>query len=220
MSVPLVGGGYASSIGYCNSNTVQFVMPCANTIAANAAQIIQARADVPDPNALNWRRLGMGFMGPGRQYEFSTAVPDPTGSWAVFTCNWCDGVRNELFMAKIPPLPGSTNRMQPGNDFRLLPVTLGPNAELDIARVRFGYGENGNPASFYCTTRQENCSTTTNSSMPFGYESEGPVWQSCSSGCTIQVPALAGRILYYAVDRKSSSGGRVQLGDPQVRANP
>ena len=73
-----------------------------------------------------------------------------------------------------------------------MPVTLGPAQNWIQARVRFGYGENGNPASFYCTTRQENCSTTTNSSMPFAYESEGPVWQSCSAGCTIQVPALPG----------------------------
>jgi hypothetical protein len=220
LSVPLVGGGYAGNIGYCNSNTVQWVMPCATTLAANAAQIIQSRDDVPDPHALNWRRLGFGLMGPGRQYEFSTAVPDPTGSWAVFACNWCDGVRNELFMAKLPKLPGSTNQTQIGNDFQILTVTLGPSVELDQARVRFGYAENGDPASLFCTTRQENCSTTTNSSMSFAYESEGPVWQSCSAGCTIQVPALPGRVLYYAVDRKSSTDGRNQLGNPLVKANP
>ncbi len=218
MSVPLVGGSYAGNIGYCNSNTVQWVMPCANTLAANAAQIIQSRDDVPDPHALNWRRLGFGLMGPGRQYEFSTAVPDPTGSWAVFACNWCDGVRNELFMAKLPPLPSDANAAQPGNDFQLVTVNLGANPKLDSARVRFGYAENGHPSLFYCTTRQESCSTTADSSMPFAYESEGPVWQSCSAGCTIQVPALPGRVLYYAIDRQQgpSSGSRFRR--PPIRS--
>ena len=219
LSVPQVGGGYTGNIGYCNSNTVQWVMPCVNTLPANAAQIIQSRDDVPDPHALNWRRLGFGLMGPGRQYEFSTAVPDPTGKWAVFACNWCDGVRNELFMAKLPKLP-TQNQTQAQNDFQPVKVTVGPSAEMDQARVRFGYAENGDPASFYCTTRKENCSTTTNSSIPFAYESEGPVWQTCSAGCAINVPALPGRILYYAVDRKSSTNGRVQVGNPQVTANP
>jgi hypothetical protein len=201
LSVPFVGGAYAGNIGYCNSNTVQRLMPCATTLAANAAQIVQSRDDVPDPNALNWRRLGFGLMGPGRQYEFSTAVPDPSGSWAVFACNWCDGVRNELLMAKLPPLPSDAE--QPGNDFQLVTVNFGPNSNLNSARVRFGYAENGHPSLFYCTTRHESCSTTTDSSMPFAYESEGPGWQSCSAGCTIQVPALPGRVLYYAIDRRN-----------------
>jgi hypothetical protein len=133
LSVPQVGGGYTGNIGYCNSNTVQWVMPCVNTLPANAAQIIQSRDDVPDPHALNWRRLGFGLMGPGRQYEFSTAVPDPTGKWAVFACNWCDGVRNELFMAKLPKLP-TQNQTQAQNDFQPVKVTVGPSAEMDQAR--------------------------------------------------------------------------------------
>ncbi len=218
MSVPLVGGAYADNIGYCNSNTVQWVMPCANTLAANAAQIIQSRDDIPDPHALNWRRLGFGLMGPGRQYEFSTAVPDPSGSWAVFACNWCDGVRNELFMAKLPPLPSDANAAQPGNDFQLVTVNLGADPELDSARVRFGYAENGHPSLFYCTTRQESCSTTADSSMPFAYESEGPVWHSCSAGCTIQVPALPGRVLYYAIDRQQGPASGSRFRRPPIRS--
>jgi hypothetical protein len=203
LSVPFTGGSSSGDFGYCITNALSQNWPCANTLAANAAQIIQSRDDVADPSAMNWRRLGMGLMGPGRQYEFSTAVPDPTGKWAIFACNWCDGVRNDLFMAKLPPMP-TILPAQPGNDFEPLVITLPGDAAHDLARVRFGYGENGHPTNLYCTTRQENCSTTTNSTMPFAYESEGPVWQSCAAGCTIQVPALPGRVLYYAIDRKSS----------------
>ncbi len=220
VSDPFPSAYNSTNLGTCAANFYGANFPCANFVVASAAQLNQKRIDLPDTTGAQWRRLGMGFMGPGRQYEFSTQIPEPTGKWAVFACDWCDGVRTELFMYKLPPLPGSTEQTRPGNDFRLLTVTLGPNAELDQARVRFGYGENGNPANLYCTTRQENCSTTADSSMPFAYESEGPVWQSCSAGCTIQVPALPGRVLYYAIDRKSSSDGTVQLGELRVKANP
>ncbi len=220
VSEPFPSAYNSGILGYCPANYYGAQWPCANFVVGGAAQLIQKRIDLPDTTGAQWRRLGMGFMGPGRQYEFSAQTPDPTGKWAIFACDWCDGVRTELFMYKLPPLPGSAEQTRPGNDFQLLTVTLGPNTQLDKARVRFGYGENGNPASLYCTTRQENCSTTADSSMPFAYESEGPVWQSCSAGCTIQVPALPGRVLYYSVDRKSTSDGTVQLGELRVKANP
>ena len=208
LSVPYTGGASPSNFGYCMTNALSQNWPCTNTLAANASQIIQSRDDVPDPDALNWRRLGMGFMGPGRQYEFSTAVPDPTGQWAVFACNWCDGVRNELLMAKLPPMP-TVGTAQPMNDFEPLVVTLGPDAAHDLARVRFGYAENGHPADLFCTTRQETCSTTEDPSMPFAYESEQPDWKNCVSGCVIQVPTLPGRVVYYAIDRKSSTNSKI-----------
>ncbi len=203
LSVPFTGGSSPANFGYCMTNSLAQNWPCVNTLAANAAEIIQSRDDIADPTAVNWRRLGMGFMGPGRQYEFSTAVPDPTGKWAVFACNWCDGVRNDLFMAKLPPMP-TTSPAQPGNDFEPLVITLPADSAHNLAKVRFGYGENGHPANLYCTTRQEDCSTTTDTSVPFVYESEGPIWQSCPAGCTIKVPTLPGRIVYYAIDRMAT----------------
>src|SRR5208283_2229270 len=218
VSEPFPSAYRSTSLGYCAANYFGASFPCANFVLGNAGQLIQKRIDLPDTTGQQWRRLGMGFMGPGRQYEFSTQTPEPTGKWSIFACDWCDGVRTELFMYKLPPLPSSTEQTRPGNDFQLMTVTLGPDTDLGLARVRFGYGENGNPASLYCTTRQENCSTTADSSMPFAYESEGPVWQSCSAGCTIQVPALPGRVLYYSIDRKGSSGARVQLGELRVKA--
>ncbi len=215
LSVPFTGGSSPENFGYCVTNALSQNWPCVNTLAANASEIIQSRDDVPDPNAVNWRRLGMGFMGPGRQYEFSTAVPDPTGKWAVFACNWCDGVRNELLMAKLPPMP-TTTPAQLGNDFEPLVITLPADPSRNLARVRFGYGENGHPANLYCTTRQESCSTTTDTSMPFAYESDRPIWQNCAAGCTIKVPTLPGRIVYYAVDRYNA----VDRMQPGLSASP
>jgi hypothetical protein len=219
-ATPFVGGyNAAGHVGYCIVDNVSYIMPCVNIEPAGAAQIIQSRDDVPDPNSLNWRRLGYGLMGPGRQYQFSTAIPDPTGKWAIFSCNWCDGVRNDLFMFQLPQLPSSTNISQPQNDYQPLSVTLGPSAAYDLAVVQFGYAENGAAADYYCLSRQDTCYAGTNLS-PFAYASETSTWASCSGGCAISVPAAPGRMMYYQVIRKNSGSGLTSTGDAGVVAFP
>jgi hypothetical protein len=210
----------ATAYTQCVSNQYDNNYPCVATPYVRVAFGIQQGISQNDPAGQHWRPITQGFSGPGRQYQFASFIPDPTGAWAFMQGFWLDGTRNELLITHLPPWPYDQDVTTNRSTFVPTAVSLGRSSELDQARVRFGYAENGSPANFYCTARQENCSTTTNSSMPFAFESEGPVWQVCSSGCTIQIPALPGRVLYYAVDRKSSSSGRVQLGDMKVAANP
>jgi hypothetical protein len=67
--------------------------------------------------------------------------------------------------------------------------------------VEFGYAENGDPGSFYCTSRRESCvaaSGAVSSSTPFFYEeTETYSGSSCSAGCSVAIPALSQRVLYY-----------------------
>ncbi len=210
----------SSTSTQCVSNWYDDNYPCVASPQSGVAFGIQRAIDRTDPAGEYGRNITMGFSGPGRQYQFAAFIPDPTGAWGLMQGVWVNGSRCDLFMAQLPPWPYDQDAVTNGSTFVPVTVTLGPSAELDQARVRFGYAENGNPASFFCTARQENCSTTTNSSMPYAFESEGPAWQSCSGGCTINIPALPGRVLYYAIDRKSSSSGRVQLGNLQIQANP
>ena len=100
MAVPFVGGAYTFALGQCVTDQVGMNFPCPVALPANAAEMIQARGDSADPTAINWRRMGMGFMGPGRQYEFSSMIPDPTrNKWEVRNQSGADGIRNELFTA-------------------------------------------------------------------------------------------------------------------------
>jgi hypothetical protein len=78
------------------------------------------------------------------------------------------------------------------------------------ARAVFGYAENGPPASFYCTSRQEACTT---SGTPFAWLSEPQQPVACSSGCTVQIPAIAGRVVYYRIDWLDGNGQVVLSGD-------
>ncbi len=129
------------------------------------------------------------------------ALPD--GSWATFTTPWVDNQRCEMFLAKLPPWPqgGSANR----GTFTPLPVQIGsmPAGATNVA-VQFGY----NP-SFYCTSRQEACianQSTINETTPFYWASESYSGLACASGCTVAIPAVANRVVYYRTQYRTASG--------------
>jgi hypothetical protein len=91
-------------------------------------------------------------------------------------------------------------------------VQKGPEAALiaNDAIVEFGYAENGDPGSFYCTSRRESCvavSGAVSPSIPFSYEqSETYSGAACSAGCTVAIPALSQRVLYYRWKYRNALG--------------
>jgi hypothetical protein len=136
-----------------------------------------------------------------------------------FNCFFCSGVRTDLFAAKLPNFPSGQSVLSA--TWATVPVSLGPSSAYNQARVRFGYGENGNPANLYCTPRAESCVASSAAPAPYGFvTSDGPAWQTCSSGCTINVPAIPGRVLYYAVERFNSSTLALSTSSLQTVANP
>lgn len=112
--------------------------------------------------------------------------------------------REELWLAQVPPYtPVST----PGYDFNWVPVTIPtPPSTLGVstAEILFGYDQN-----FYCTSRQEACgahNTSVTTSDPFDFESTDSITRpTCSSGCTIMVPKIPGRLAYYEIRLYSST---------------
>ncbi len=155
------------------------------------------------------RVITMGFTGYGRQYEFNSFIPDSSGAWGLFKADWADGVRSEIFMAKLPPFPGGNSI--PRNTFVKFPVEI--PAGTAYAEIKFGYMENGSAASYYCTSRQDACTT---SGSPFVFpsiDSRTPL--ACSGGCTVNVPAIAGRAVYYSIG-SSSNGTSWTYGTPRV----
>jgi hypothetical protein len=94
-------------------------------------------------------------------------------------------------------------------------VPLQPTSGVDNAILEFGYAENGYPGYFYCTARQEACvaqGATVNASQPFYFattEVASITGAPCGGGCTIMVPGLSGRILYYQITSRDSLGSTV-----------
>jgi hypothetical protein len=93
----------------------------------------------------------------------------------------------------------------------------------DVA-VEFGYAENGDPGSFYCTSRQESCvavSGAISPSTPFFYEqSETYSGAACSAGCTVAIPALSQRVLYYRWKYRDAFGKVIATSDIRATATP
>jgi hypothetical protein len=200
----------------CVSNWYEDNFPCVFSPPPQAAWGIQQDISRGDPSGVNWRRITMGFSGPGRQFEFASFIPDPTGTWAYMQGFWLDGVRNDYLIAQLPPWPNPQDVTTNRANFVTRSVTAAADANLPAARVRFGYAENGAPGGFFCTARQEACVT---GGSPYSFQSENPVWQACPSGCTIQIPAIPGRVLYFAIDRKDGNGNVIP-GETQVQIVP
>jgi hypothetical protein len=91
-------------------------------------------------------------------------------------------------------------------------------------RARFGYLENGGD-QLRCTAYAQDCSTEIPSGAstdPYSFTNESVTRESCANGtiCTITIPSLPNRLLYYVVDRLDGSGAVVTTSAMQVVAVP
>jgi hypothetical protein len=170
---------------------------------------------------------GLGHYKIYDPYFHGKATPD--GAWSMFLTMWVNGGSSEWLAAKVPPYPPSDTVDR--STFIPVPLKLVPPAGLavDNVVVQFGYAENGNPAGFYCTTRQEKClaSTSVVPASPFLYASEGVggvetgvTGLSCSSGCAVAIPALSQRMLYYQVLYRNAANQTLAKGRIEVTAVP
>ena len=69
--------------------------------------------------------------------------------------------------------------------------------------------------------------TTTVGTIPFQYASEGTggvesgiIGLACATGCTVAVPALSQRVLYYQVKYRDASNNTLAVGQVELTAVP
>jgi hypothetical protein len=183
--------------------------PCAGNLPSIAGWLVQHDASNSYSQFENARKMSMGLTGYGRQYAFNTFIPESTGAWGMFKADWADGFRGGIFMAKLPPF--APQNSTPRSTFVNLPVLVPAGAAY--AEIKFGYIENGSAQSYFCTSRQDACTT---SGSPFAYPSiDSRTLVSCTSGCSINIPAIAGRAVYYTIGF-SANGASWTYGAPQV----
>ena len=93
------------------------------------------------------------------------------------------------------------------------------------ATVEFGYDElNSYGLSFPpCTTRQETCvatQATVSDSTPFYWASENYTGLACAGGCTVAIPGISGRVVYYRVRYRNTTGQVIGADETRVAAVP
>ena len=206
----------------CLVNSYAYNAPCIGNNYPYGFWVIQFNTARADNKGLNSRRVTSALVAPGRQYNFTNAKPTPDGKWILVQAQWLEGQRTDMFWMKLPPFPGTIP--DPGTAPGPTNFSVRLNGVSgDAIRVAFGYAEHGNPANFYCTSRAEACYTAPavgdsiatrinrylhrvrEPGRLYAYAGEDQSYLPCSGSCSIQIPAVPGRVLYYQVQRKNGS---------------
>ena len=201
--------------GWCITNSYEHNVPCLFTANSYGGWAVQQQFDPPDTTGKRGRRLTMGFVNPGRHFTFSNWVPSPDAQWGFLSIPWMNGVRNDIYAMKLPPWPVSDSVDRSG--FVTLPVVVKAVPGAFTARALFGYSENGPAEGYFCTQRKETCTTA---GSPFAWLSESQQPQACSSGCTVTIPAIAGRVVNYAIQWLDANGQVILAGPANSAAAP
>jgi hypothetical protein len=150
-------------------------------------------------------------------------------SWLMFRSMYTSGAWTDILLGKLPPYPPTDSVVRWA--FQPIPVKLTPPSGLavDNAAIEFGYAENGEPGQFYCTSRQEKCLATsaTVPVVPFQFPSDaadgmesGVAGIPCANGCSIAIPAISQRVLYYRVRYRDASNRTVATSQIETIAVP
>ena len=179
----------------------------------------------PDP--VGWRYSGVvSYLSNGKNKMgagFANWHPFIDSSWGLANEQFGSLFGTQVTAIKMPPAStplDSVNRA----DFVPMTIKIPALSGSDGAVVEYGYAENGTDGltKFYCTSRQENCEAnqaTVNDTTPFYFASETYSPLSCSSGCTVTIPALPAHEVYFRVKR-TLSGTVVAAGTVTIAAAP
>ena len=197
---------------------------CFGDMGAYTANLVQFSIANTDLVGSSTRRLGSNYAKWNQFDVFWNGFMSPNLALLGSQVRWLDGVRTDDLMTVLPPFPDPDGVTR--NTFVPVPVKLSPPATLPVqsAIVEFGYVENGDAGNYYCTSRQETCvatAATVNLANPFTFQqSEGFTGQPCNGGCTIAIPALPQRALYYRWKYLGAGGQVLEVSQNHVVLTP
>lgn len=183
----------------CHASQISYRSLCLFAGTSIFGQLMQVRIDQNDPAGLWQRRLGYGLTRPGSQYVYSKTGLMPNGQALLFTAFNLQGVYSLPVMMPLPSWPSDSVRR---NSYVPIEVNGSGNGYIE-----FGYGDYGDPESFYCTPRADACrvaSHVIDEDTPFRYASD--TLTPATGTWTIAIPGLPGRVLYYRTVINGVSG--------------
>lgn len=170
------------------------------------------------------RSLSTGIAGPKVVYDFPMAKASPLGEYALFTIGAIYSPYTiDTWKLKMLPMPTPD-----GYDrTKYIPVSVPVSAgSQNNVVVKFWYVDTG-----YCGTRAEDCyataATVPTGDNPYFYPVDGTsqtlatlAGLSCGSGCTVMLPGISGKVIYYAVVRRDASNAILSTDATGVQAVP
>lgn len=206
-------GGTAFPFNGTSSDT--FFCPVQETSITNVV-VELAQLGTADALGQTLRPIVMGPGRFGRADGFSTAHTYGTGQQVLFvtTDYGTDGQgnpnpREEWWTAQIPQWSVLST---PQRDFVPVTVTIPASPStlgVATALIEFGYDQNA-----HCTSFGDKCvavNAVYSTATPFYFETDDTYTRAtCSSGCTIQLPAIPNMNVYYQVKLYNSSGALIQ----------
>ncbi|MCU1234468.1 MAG: hypothetical protein JWP63_2435 [Candidatus Solibacter sp.] len=202
---------------------------CVGNMSAYLNSVVQVGFKQNDFSGALGRSLSKGMARYRLMDDYWHGKSLSDGSWLMFRSMYTNGAWTDILLGKLPPYPPTDTVAR--SKYQPIPVKLTPPAGLavDNAIVQFGYAENGLAGNFYCTSRQEKCLATASTlpATPFAFPSDGAggvesgvAGLACSNGCTIAVPAISQRMLYYQVKYRDASNKTLASGRMEVIAIP
>jgi hypothetical protein len=193
VSVPAAAGSTQGVVGQHTQNAPVVINP-----SSIVGQIEEVPYHKPDPDGSHQRLLGQALTGLGRQWQFNEPKYLPTGDWYLGTMVYRDGFATQVGLFQVPRYVEDTiNR----SGYVPVPIATG-GASGDSVRVEFWYqewnGVNGRAEHAFTTSGQT-------ATSPFLWAYEPQAYTPCGSGCTVNVPAISSRLLYYTVHRRNGS---------------
>jgi hypothetical protein len=188
-------------------------------------------------------RLLSRMFEPYRGPATANAKPTPDGKWMLFRSNLIgklppfpakDGADRSNFItmkvtAKPPEGLGVDNAV----------VEFGYDGPGDRVRIRRNAGRHAltTTAGLRCTARGERCVSATRGDSGAGFDTANPFWYAdsdladngglwngagvpCASGCTVAIPAISQRVLYYRWKFRNASNVEVGQSEAQAVAVP
>ena len=229
-----VGDVYANCPGVvvlgCNAGSFHPGAPmgvgsdiCINNLAKAANTAIQYTLQHTDYYGAYTRSLSSSTCRLRMVSNLENNAVLPDNSWMLYRAEFLNYDREELWMIQMPPYPArdSVNR----GSFVPIAVSFTPPAGTNNTVVDFGYQEYAQSGVPYCTTRLDQCeaasATIPSGYQPFKFSSENPIGTACGSPpCTITIPAISQRALYYRLRYQNASGGTLHVGPWQIQQVP
>ena len=182
------------------------------------SSIGQVGFSATDPKGSLGRKLTMGLSRNLLLDPYWNARSLPDASWMMFRSVWLGGVRTEALLAKLPPYPEKDDIDR--SDFVPLTVNVPARgiAGTDNIVMQFGYAENGAPADYFCTSRREAC--VKGSASGYAMAGDQVAGVSCAAGCSVTIPGISGRVVYYRLQYRDAGGNVIALTAPTVALVP